>query len=567
MVSARRAGGVVTSDADERARAFGVNRDTDAGEMITSTFSMTLAQAAGSPWLDRVAAGALGAVVALLGGYLLMRWLGRKWLDAARNDAERLLGDARGEADIVRKSAEVEAKGEFLRNQEQLRKEGDAMRAELKETEKRFAKREDNLDAKLDTLVTKEKNIEQALKKLASRTEEVTQKEAEAASLITQRREQLLRVGGLTVEEAKRTVLDEISHEVGREAAIMIEKTVATAKEEAVHRSREITLTAIQRYAGEHTCESSVSTVDIPNDEMKGRVIGREGRNIRAFEKSTGVDVIVDDTPGVVVVSAFDPVRREIARRSLERLISDGRIHPGRIEELVEQVKKELEEELFEAGKKAALDASISGLHRKQLDLLGRLKYRTSYGQNVLRHSLEVAFLCQAIADELGLDGRIARRCGLLHDIGKAIDHEVEGSHQKIGADFCKRFNERPEVLNAIEGHHGDIPATSPYTPIVMAADAISASRPGGRRESLERYVQRLQQLEEIAKSHHGVTEAFAIQAGREIRVIVDAKRVDDAVAAMIARDVAKQIEEQMTYPGEIRVTVLREVRAVAMAR
>jgi ribonuclease Y len=300
---------------------------------------------------------------------------------------------------------------------------------------------------------------------------------------------------------------------------------------------------------------------------MKGRVIGREGRNIRAFEKSTGVDVIVDDTPGVVVVSAFDPVRREVARRSLERLISDGRIHPGRIEELVEQVKKELDEELFEAGKKAALDASIAGLHRKQLDLLGRLKYRTSYGQNVLRHSLEVAFLCQAIADELGLDGRIARRCGLLHDIGKAIDHEVEGSHQKIGADFCKRFNERPEVLNAIEGHHGDIPATSPYTPIVMAADAISASRPGGRRESLERYVQRLQQLEEIAKSHHGVTEAFAIQAGREIRVIVDAKRVDDAVAAMIARDVAKQIEEQMTYPGEIRVTVLREVRAVALAR
>ena len=535
--------------------------------MMISTFSLTLAQAAGNPWLDRFAAGALGAIVALLGGYLLMRWLGRKWLDAARSDAERLLDDARGEADIIRKSAEVEAKGEFLRNQEQLRKEGDDMRAELKETEKRLAKREDNLEAKLDTLVTKEKNIEQALKKLAARTEEVTQREAEAVTLLTQRREQLLRVAGLTIEEAKRTVLNEISNEVGREAAIMIEKTVATAKEEAVHRSREITLTAIQRYAGEHSCESTVSTVDIPNDEMKGRVIGREGRNIRAFEKSTGVDVIVDDTPGVVVVSAFDPVRREIARRSLERLISDGRIHPGRIEELVEQVKKELEEELFEAGKKAALDASISGLHRKQLDLLGRLKYRTSYGQNVLRHSLEVAFLCQAIADELGLDGRIARRCGLLHDIGKAIDHEVEGSHQKIGADFCKRFNERPEVLNAIEGHHGDIPSTSPYTPIVMAADAISASRPGGRRESLERYVQRLQQLEEIAKLHHGVTEAFAIQAGREIRVIVDAKRVDDAVAAMIARDVAKQIEEQMTYPGEIKVTVLREIRAVALAR
>ncbi|MHC4698528.1 MAG: ribonuclease Y, partial [Planctomycetota bacterium] len=286
-----------------------------------------------------------------------------------------------------------------------------------------------------------------------------------------------------------------------------------------------------------------------------------------AFEKVTGVDVIVDDTPGVVVVSAFDPVRREIARRSLERLIQDGRIHPGRIEELVEQVRKELNEELLEAGKKASLEANVGGLHRKQLDLLGRLKYRTSYGQNVLRHSLEVAFLCQAIADELGLDGRLARRCGLLHDIGKAIDHNAEGSHPKIGADFCKRFNERPEVLNAIEGHHADIPSTSSYTPIVMAADAVSAARPGGRRESLERYIQRLQELEEIAKEPSGVKEAFAIQAGREIRVIVDAKRVDDAVAAKISHDVAKQIEERMTYPGEIRVTVLREVRAVSLAR
>ena len=300
---------------------------------------------------------------------------------------------------------------------------------------------------------------------------------------------------------------------------------------------------------------------------MKGRVIGREGRNIRAFERVTGVDVIVDDTPGVVVVSAFDPVRREVARRSLERLISDGRIHPGRIEELVEQVRKELQEELMEAGKKASIEANVGGLHRKQLDLLGRLKFRTSYGQNVLRHSIEVGFLCQAIADELGLDGRLARRCGLLHDIGKAVDHEVEGSHPKIGADFCKKFNERPEVLNAIEGHHGDIPSTSPYTPIVMAADAISAARPGGRRESLERYIQRLQQLEDIAKVQHGVKEAFAIQAGREIRVVVDAKRVDDATASRISRDVAKDIEEQMTYPGEIRVTVLREVRAVAHAR
>jgi ribonuclease Y len=269
----------------------------------------------------------------------------------------------------------------------------------------------------------------------------------------------------------------------------------------------------------------------------------------------------------VVLVSAFDPVRKEIARLSLERLIQDGRIHPGRIEELVVQVTKEVEEDIIETGKRAAVEANVGSLHRKQIELLGRLKFRTSYGQNVLRHSLEVGFLCQAIADELGLDGRLARRCGLLHDIGKAIDHTVEGGHPKVGADFCRKFNERPEVLNAIEGHHGDIPATSPYTVIVTAADAVSASRPGGRRESLERYIQRLQQLEEIAKLHKGVREAFAIQAGREIRVIVDAKRVNDAIAAKIARDVAQEVEETMTYPGEIQVTVLREVRAVAKAR
>ncbi len=511
--------------------------------------------------------GAVGAVVALLGGYLLTRWLGRARLDAARNEADRILSDTRSEADVIRKTAEVEAKGEFLKGEEKLRTESAEMRAELKEVEKRLAKREDNLEAKLDTLVTKERNLEQAQEKLTVRLDDLGKRDAESADLLEQRRQQLLNVSGMSVDEAKRCVLEEISFELEHESAELIAKTVAAAKDEAMQRSREITLTAIQRYAGEHTCESTVKTVDIPSDEMKGRVIGREGRNIRAFEKATGVDVIVDDTPGVVLVSAFDPVRREVARRSLERLIQDGRIHPGRIEELVGQVQAELADELIETGKKASVEANVGGLHRKQLDLLGRLRYRTSYGQNVLKHSLEVAFLCQAIADELGLDGRLARRCGLLHDIGKAIDHDMEGSHQKIGADFCKRFNERPEVLNAIEGHHGDIPATSPYTPIVMAADAISASRPGGRRESLERYVQRLTQLEDIAKAPHGVKEAFAIQAGREIRVIVDAKRVDDAVAAKIARDIAKNIEEQMTYPGEIRVTVLREVRAVAQAR
>ncbi|MCH7591914.1 MAG: ribonuclease Y [Planctomycetes bacterium] len=508
-----------------------------------------------------------GAVVGLVGGYFLMRWLAKGKLDMARNDAERVIADAQSEAKVVRKTAEVDAKSSFLEGQEKLRAESNEMRSELKDVERRLSKREDNLDGKLDTLATKERNLEQAQAKLGSRTDEVSKREERAAELLAERKEQLLRVGGMSADEAKRTVLAELQGELEQESAEYVAKAVTAAKDEAFQLSRDITLTAIQRYAGEHTCERTVSTVDIPSDEMKGRVIGREGRNIRAFEKVTGVDVIVDDTPGVVVVSAFDPVRREVARQCLERLIQDGRIHPGRIEELYAQVSKEVAEGIMETGKAAAVEANVGGLHRKQLELLGRLKYRTSYGQNVLKHSMEVAFLCQAIADELGLNGRLARRCGLLHDIGKAIDHEVEGGHPKIGSDFCKRFNEKPEVLNAVEGHHGDIPSTSPYTPIVMAADAISASRPGGRRASLEHYIQRLQQLEEIAMESNGVREAFAIQAGREVRVIVDAKRVDDNMAAKISRDIAKKVEDQMTYPGEVKVTVLREVRAVAHAR
>ncbi len=509
----------------------------------------------------------LGLSAGAIGGYFLIRWLARVKFENARREVEQLVQEARNDAEVTRRTAEVEAKAELLRGQEQLRKDSDLMRAELKELEKRLAKREDNIEAKLDTLSTKEKNLEQTQKKLSTQLEQIAQREKDLESLSEKRRQELLRVAGMSAGEARQEVMQELRDELDQEAAELIQQSVTAAKDDAEKRSREIVLTAIQRYAAEHTADSTVSTVDIPSDDMKGRVIGREGRNIRAFEKATGVDVIVDDTPGVVVVSAFDPVRREIARISLEKLIQDGRIHPGRIEELVESVRKEVEEEIVEAGKKAALEANVGGLHRKQIDLLGRLKFRTSYGQNVLRHSLEVAYLCQVIADELGLDGRLARRCGLLHDIGKAIDHEVEGSHQKIGAEFCKKFNERPEVLNAIEAHHGDIPATSPYTPIVMAADAISAARPGGRRESLERYIQRLEQLEQIAKFDPGVREAFAIQAGREVRVIVDAKRVDDANAARIAREIAGQIEEQMTYPGEIKVTVLREVRAQAVAK
>lgn len=509
----------------------------------------------------------VGSALGVLVGFLFVNWLMRSRRDAANTEADRLVKEAKSEAEVTLRASQVDAKAEFLKGQEELRRESTEMRVELKEVEKRLTKREDNLEGKLDTLATKERKLEQDRTKLEERAEQLDKQKADADKLLVERREQLLKVARMSREEAVQTVLDDLRYELERESADLIERTTAAARDEAQNRSREIIITAIQRYASEHTAEHVVSSVEIPSDDMKGRVIGREGRNIRAFEKATGVDVIVDDTPGLVLVSAFDPVRREIARRTLEKLIQDGRIHPGRIEELAVQMKGEVEQECLEAGKKAAVEANVGGLHRKQLDILGRLKFRTSYGQNVLRHSLEVAYLCQVIADELGLDGRLARRCGLLHDIGKAIDHDVEGSHPKVGADFCKRFNERQEVLNAVEGHHADIPATSPYTPIVMAADAISAARPGSRRESLERYVQRLQQLEEIAMEPSGVKEAFAIQAGREIRVIVDAKKVDDAMAAKISRDVAKGIEEKMTYPGEIRVTVLREVRAVSVAK
>jgi len=361
--------------------------------------------------------------------------------------------------------------------------------------------------------------------------------------------------------------MDRVEKDLAKETAQLIDRRLEEARDSAEREACEIIVTAIQRYAAEHTCETTVSTVAIPSDDMKGRVIGREGRNIRAFEKATGVDVIVDDTPGVVVVSAFDPVRREIARRSLERLIQDGRIHPTRIEDLVATTEKEVGKQIFEYGKAAMVDAKVRGLHNKLIELLGRLHFRTSYGKNVLKHSLEVAFVSQVIAEQLGLDGQLARRCGLLHDLGKAVDHEVEGGHPKIGADLCKRHGEKEEIVNAVGGHHGDLEAASIYTPIIASADAISASRPGARRETLERYVQRLRKLEEIATTFEGVKQAYAIQAGREVRVIVDAENVDDRLSAKIARDIARRVEEEMEYPGEVKVTLVREVRCVEYAR
>lgn len=413
----------------------------------------------------------------------------------------------------------------------------------------------------------KERNIENLEGQLQEKQGKIEQKTKEVDDLLGKQRNELLRVSQLSVEEAKKRLFDRLEQEMEHECAEFVARKINEAQEESEEKSREVVVTAIQRYAAPHTAEATISTIDILSDEMKGRVIGREGRNIRAFEKATGVDIIVDDTPGVIEVSCFDPVRKEIATQSMNKLLKDGRIHPTRIEEVVEEVRQGVEKQIIEYGKKAVMEANVQGLHRKLINLLGRLQFRTSYGQNVLRHSVEVAYLCQVMADELGLNGTLARRCGLLHDIGKAVDRDVEGAHPAIGEEICRKLGERVEVLNAIAGHHGDVPATSVYTPLVAAADAISAARPGSRRESLERYIKRLEQLEGIAATFKGVKQAYAIQAGREVRVIVDADSVDDANAMRIAREVAKKIEAETTYPGEVKITVLREVRAVEYAR
>jgi ribonuclease Y len=374
-------------------------------------------------------------------------------------------------------------------------------------------------------------------------------------------------LSGLSRQEATNRLLEMLETELRHEAGTIILRHEKKMQEIAESKSREILLTCIQRYAAAHTAETTTSTVDIPNDEMKGRIIGREGRNIRALEKATGVDVIIDDTPGVVIVSGFDTVRREVARLSLNKLIADGRIHPARIEEIVAETTAEMEQHIQKRGEEAAQEADVPGLHPKLIHLLGRLRFRTSYSQNVLRHSIEVAFLTGMLAEELGLDGALGRRCGLLHDIGKAADHEAEGGHPKIGAELLKRYGEGPEVVHAALGHHDDIRVDHPYTVLVAAADACSASRPGARRETLERYIKRMEELEKIATGFDGVEQAFAIQAGRELRVIASAKDTTDASAAKICRDIARAFEQQLTYPGEIKVTVLRETRATEVAR
>lgn len=512
--------------------------------------------------------GLLVAAAAGAGGvWLLIQYRLKRDFEQQRREADAVLGQARAERDELLKSAEVEAHKKLLDTMQRFEAETAEARKELKEFERRLNKRDDNLDKKLDVLHTKERKIEEEQARLAKQRDQLDDQLEEAKRLREEQRTELLGISKLTESEAHAQCLKRLSEEVEREAGELVEKIIGNATENARQRARHITIEAIQRYAAEHTSETTVSTIDVASDEMKGRIIGREGRNIRAFEKVTGVTVIVDDTPGVVSISCFDPVRREVARIALDRLVRDGRIHPTRIEEMIAEINAEMDEKLVEYGNQAVHDTNLHGVHKKIIPMLGRLHYRTSYGQNVLQHSIEVAHLCGIMADELGLDAALARRCGLLHDIGKALDHELEGTHTKIGADFCKKFNEPAAVLNAVAGHHGDIEATHPYTPLVTAADAMSAARPGGRRESLERYIKRLEELESIASQREGVNQAYAVEAGREVRVIVDAEMVADRSALKLARDIAKEIEESMTYPGEIKVTVLREIRAVEYAR
>ena len=505
-----------------------------------------------------IAGLAIGAAVVFLINAL-------KTQGAWRRSSE-ILADAQADAARTRQAAEIAAKDEFLKRREKLEAETDAQRVELRSGERRLSKREDNLERKVDVLNKKEHYIETLERNLAQKRKAINSEQAEIERLMEQEKINLHKISQLSQSDAEKLLLRRLENDLEKECAELVARKVSDARDNAERQSRKILGLAIQRYAGDHCAESVVGTVELPSDDMKGRIIGREGRNIRSFEKATGMDVIVDDTPGVVVISGFNGVRREMARRAMERLVRDGRIHPARIEEVVEQSRKDMDQVIVETGKEAAFDVGIHNLHAREIELLGRLKYRTSYGQNQLLHSIEVAHLSATMASELGLDPQLAKRCGLLHDVGKAVDQESEGTHPALGAEICRKCGESKEVVEAVGGHHEDVEVANIYTVLVSAADAISSARPGARRETLEKYVKRLERLEEIAGSFSGVDKAYAIQAGREVRVIVSAEKVDDKIAAKMCRDIAKEIEEEMTYPGEVKVTLIRENRFVEVA-
>ena len=479
---------------------------------------------------------------------------------SAEEKARDIIDDALKVAETKKREALLEAKEESMNRKNELDRETKERRAELQKYERRVLSKEEAIDKKSDALEKRETN-------LTAREEELKRKSVEIEQIHDRKMQELERISGLTSEQAKDYLLKTVEDEVKSDTARLYKELESRAKEEAGKKAKEYVATAIQRCAADHVAETTISVVQLPSDEMKGRIIGREGRNIRTLETMTGVDLIIDDTPEAVILSSFDPIRREVARIALEKLIVDGRIHPARIEEMVEKAQKEVETMIREEGEAAALEVGVHGIHPELIRLLGRMKFRTSYGQNALKHSVEVAHLAGLLAGEIGLDVRMAKRAGLLHDIGKSIDHEVDGSHIQIGADLCKKYKESQTVINAVEAHHGDVEPETLIACIVQAADTISAARPGARRETLETYTNRLKQLEDIANAFKGVDKSFAIQAGREIRIMVVPEKVSDADMVLLARDISKQIEAELEYPGQIKVSVIRESRAVDYAK
>lgn len=500
-------------------------------------------------------------------GWYFERRSGQNKVASAEERAKKVLADAERDTNNLKKEKLLEVKDEWYKKKQEHDHEINSKRSKLQAFEKQLSLREENLERRVELINRKEKELTQSKRESDERVKQLEEKQSQLQRLIQDENQRLERVSGLTRDEARKTLMANLVAEAKAEAAQTIKEVRDGAKLEAKKEAQKLVVQAIQRSASDHSVEASVSVLHLANDEMKGRIIGKEGRNIRSFEASTGVDVIVDDTPEAVILSAFDPLRREVARISLERLIADGRIHPSRIEEVVEKVRKELDEEILHTGENALLECGLHGAHQEILKHVGLMKYRSSYGQNLLAHSIEVAQLTGLMAVELGLDATLAKRGGLMHDIGKTVDRSVEGPHALLGYDLVKKYGEHPTVVNAVGAHHEDIPMETPITALVQAADAISGARPGARRESVEIYAKRLERLEKIAKTFDGVANTYAIQAGREIRVIVEHDKIDDAMADMLAHDIAVKIQSELEYPGQIKVTVIRERRSIAYAK
>jgi ribonuclease Y len=513
------------------------------------------------------AAGLLAGVLITLALFWLRNRQRQIGLETAKNAAERIIEEAKKDATAIKKEAEIQAKDSILKERQEFEKEVRETRRELQSQEKRLVVKEEGIDKRIESIDKRENELARRENALKSKEKTIEDKAAESDRQVDEARRQLEQVAGMTREEAKKSLIDQMIEEAKYESSKRVRVIEEEAKEDAARKSQKIIALAIERLAGDFVAERSVTVVPLPNDELKGKIIGREGRNIRALEAATGIDLIVDDTPETVVISGHNPIRREIARLSLEKLISDGRIHPGRIEEVVRKSEQEIDEAIREAGQKAIFDVGVHGVHPEIVKLLGRLKYRYSYAQNVLLHSIEAAFICGMMASELGLNEKQARRAALLHDIGKAVDHEVEGSHAIIGAELARKYGESPKIVNAIAAHHEDVRAETILAPLVDAADALSGARPGARREMMESYVRRLEDLERITNSFKGVEKSYAVQAGREVRIIVQHESVSDDEAARMAREIARKIENEMTYPGQIKVTVIRETRAVDYAK